>query len=113
MVTENSIILAQAARCTGEQGFFWQMHDYLFEHQGIGTQAEILQAASSVGTNIKLFASCMEAEKYVADINVDLNVGKKFNIQGTPTIFINNYRLPAGEIPVVTLQEIIKEIASQ
>jgi protein-disulfide isomerase len=110
VVTDNSIVLAHAARCAGEQGFFWQMHDYLFANQGLGTQEEVLKGAVSVGANSKLFATCMDSEKFASDISTDLNVGKKFNLSGTPTIFINNYQLPAGEIPEETLKEIISEI---
>lgn len=110
VVTQNSAILSRTARCAGEQGLFWPMHDYLFDHQGIGSQEEILKAAKEVGLKTKEFAICMENEKYSQEITYDLNVGKKFNLAGTPSIFINNYQLPAGEIPKETLEQIISEI---
>ena len=49
-----SIKASEAARCAGDQGKFWQYHDYLFTHQNGENQGNF----SSL--NLKLFAKEME-----------------------------------------------------
>ena len=110
VVTNDSNALAMAGRCAGEQGLFWKMHDYLFENQGIKTETELIEAAKAIGAKTAQFTTCLQTKKYQTEITNDLNFGVGQKIEGTPTIYINNYRLPTGEIPLATLQEIIKEI---
>ena len=59
---------AAAARCAGDQGKFWQYHDYLFENQDGENEGafnrEILdQIATAVGLDMDAFGCCMEGER--------------------------------------------------
>src|SRR5213078_694063 len=51
------LVAAHAARCAGEQGQFWGMHDRLFDqHDRLGTGI-ILQLASDLRLNEKTFVA--------------------------------------------------------
>lgn len=111
VITEYSQDLALAARCAGEQGLFWPMHDRLYLRQGqITTQEEMKNAALQVGANEKKFQSCMEKKKYLVDIEQDIQDGKKLGVKATPSWIING-RFIAGDIPYGYLIKLIEEIS--
>jgi len=46
---------AEAAEAAGAQDKFWQMHEYLFEHQEVLDDRHLLEYAKRVGSDIKRF----------------------------------------------------------
>lgn len=92
---ENSVDLALAARCAGEQGKFWDMHDQLFANQAVlNTTGEplkntIYNLAGTIGVNAALFDKCFEDQKYVTSIATDFNDALALKVEGTPSWFIN------------------------
>jgi protein-disulfide isomerase len=110
IVTDDSLRLALAARCASEQKMFWPMHDYLFEHQGEEPVAMIMAGAKSLNLDLQQYYNCLKTQKYLPQIRKDWAEGQSLNLQGTPTIFINDYQLPPGEIPADVLEKIFSEI---
>ncbi|MBU6414953.1 DsbA family protein [Patescibacteria group bacterium] len=100
---DESISAAHAARCAGEQGKFWQYHDYLFkymwdnyygkgksgENVGAFSEAHLLQFAGAVGLNQDDFSACMKLGKYHDAITASTDTGKQHGVNGTPGIFVN------------------------
>jgi protein-disulfide isomerase len=88
-----SIQAAEAARCAGDQGKFWEYHDYLFNHQdgenrGGFADAKLKTFASTLGLNQSSFDQCLDSNKYekaVADSAVE---GRNAGVSGTPKGFI-------------------------
>jgi len=107
VVQEYSALLALAGRCAGEQGLFWPMHDKLFQNQGVSTTDQLAALANQVGADLARFNDCMNKQKYLPQIKKDLEDGKKFNISGTPTFFINGYKIE-GDIPYDIFIKIIE-----
>lgn len=103
----NSLDLAMAARCAGEQGLFWTMHDKLFALQGQFATSSLPDLAVSVGANRTAFTSCFNSKKYLRDIQIDYSTGESLDVAGTPTFFINGYKYE-GEIPEDKFEEIIQ-----
>ena len=101
---ENSIDLSMAARCAGEQGSFWEMHDQLFANQdnlkvtGDELKTILYNLAGSLGLEEKAFSSCYENKKYLNDISADYADATTLQIKGTPSWFLNN-QLVSGHIP--------------
>lgn len=101
---ENSIDLSMAARCAGEQGFFWEMHDQLFANQdalsGTGEELKsvVYSLAGTLGLNAARFDNCYQAKKYLTNISADLADANTLKVKGTPTWFINERSL-SGYIP--------------
>lgn len=101
---ENSVDLAMAARCAGEQGYFWEMHDQLYANQdGLKVTGDefkniIYGLAGSLGLNAETFDSCYQSKKYLKNISADYADASTLQIKGTPSWFLNN-QLVSGYIP--------------
>ncbi len=84
---------AEAARCAGDQGKFWQYHDYLFTHQngenkGAFVDANLKSFAATLGLNTTTFSQCLDSGKYTQAINDSATEGKTAGVNGTPKGFI-------------------------
>ncbi len=73
---------AEAAHCAGDQGKFWQYHDYLFDHQGQengGTfsDANLKGFAKDLGLDTAAFNKCFDSNKYEQRITDEFQSGNK------------------------------------
>ncbi|KKQ59769.1 MAG: DSBA oxidoreductase [Parcubacteria group bacterium GW2011_GWE2_38_18] len=105
-ISEQSMDLTTAARCAGEQGLFWQMHDKLYEQQGVKTKEELSALATQIGVNTANFNNCQNSNKHQIQIQKDLADAARLDVQGTPTWFINGYKFE-GDIPEETMERMI------
>ncbi len=80
---------AEAARCAGEQGKFWEFHDALFADQSNQKEADLAAHARTLGLDEKSFQSCLGSGKYTPKVEEDLQDGSRVGITGTPGFFIN------------------------
>lgn len=108
---------ANAARCANEQGKFWDYHDYLYSHQGSEdsttfSKDNLKKFAVSLGLNADQFNQCIDSNKYAQAVTDDLNAGKGYGVNGTPTIFINGVEIVGAEPYSVFQQVIDQEIAN-
>jgi len=83
---------AEAAEAAAAQDKFWQMHDYLFEHQKALDDAHLFEYAKKVGLDIDKFKKEMSEHVYAPLINKSLKSGIDSGVEGTPTFFINGER---------------------
>ena len=83
---------AEAAEAASAQDKFWQMHDYLFEHQKALDDHHLLEYAQKVGLDIERFKKEFSGHIYAPIINESLKSGIDSGVQGTPTFFINGER---------------------
>ncbi len=87
-IHKNAFKAAEAARCAGEQGKFWEMHDRLFANQQALASNNLPQHAQALGLDVPKFQHCLDSEKYAADIRKDLAEGQKAGVTGTPGFFL-------------------------
>jgi protein-disulfide isomerase len=85
---------AKFARCAGEQGKFWQMHDYLFAHQEPITDSSKL--AGSIGLDAAKFEACLAAEKYDVAIQRSIASAERLHVDGTPAFLIGTLSEDGG-----------------
>jgi protein-disulfide isomerase len=97
---------AEAARCAGEQGKFWEYHDLLFGSQAQATPADFKRFAEQLKLDANNFATCLDSGKHAAAVASDVQEGTRLGITGTPTFFING-RLVVGALPLEAFQRII------
>jgi len=109
VIAEYSALLALAGRCAGEQGLFWPMHDKLFQNQSVNTVDQLSALAKQVGVDTLRFNDCITKQKYLPQIQKDLSDGQAFGNTGTPTYFINGYKV-SGDIPYDVFVKIIEEL---
>ncbi len=114
IISEQSASLALAARCAGEQGLFWPMHDRLFINQGIKEKSEILLAAKQSGVEINKFETCFDAQIYLPQIEKDYNDATALGIAntGTPVWFVNGHQI-SGDIPEDIFTKLIENILNK
>lgn len=83
---------AEAAEAAAAQNKFWQMHDYLFEHQEALDDHHLTVYAQRVGLDTDRFKREMSEHIYAPAIMESLKQGIKSGVQGTPTFFLNGVR---------------------
>ncbi len=89
----DSLDFAQTARCAGEQGGFWAMHDFLFKHFDTVDIARLAEYASALGLDGEGLTACVKSGRYRKPIEADAALAQKAGVQGTPTFFIDGRRL--------------------
>jgi len=99
---------AEASRCAGEQGKFWEYHDLLFGNPEKLTQSGLMALAQTAKLDERQFVSCLSSGKYRADVERDLQDGIRAGVMGTPGIFING-RLLSGAQPEEVYERMVRE----
>ena len=82
------LVSAHAARCAGEQGKYWEMHDRLFDQHARLGSGIILQLAKALRLNDKAFAKCMDSQKHIQAILADRDTATRLGFRGTPGFLI-------------------------
>jgi protein-disulfide isomerase len=85
---------AEAAYCAGDQGQFWQFHDFLFanhtgENVGDYTTRKLEAMAEALNLDMNAFTSCTSSGKYAEQILQDSKDGIAAGIQATPSFIIS------------------------
>lgn len=114
LVTEHpqALLGAMAAECAHEQGKFWEMHDKIFENQNGITEAGLKSYAVQLGLNSVQFGECLSSNKFLDEIERDLQDGYAAGVRATPTLFING-GMVSGAMPYETLEKIITNELAQ
>ena len=103
---------AEAARCAGDQGRFWEYHDLLFaNHQSLAPD-DLKRHAATMKLDLGQFAACLERGRHRAEVTADLEEGTRQGIQATPTVFING-RAVIGAQPFDVYEKLIQEELSR
>jgi protein-disulfide isomerase len=87
---------AEAARCAGDQGKYWEMHDTIFEEQnkfGSGTisnltESDVKNWAEKIGIDTAEFDSCLDSGKYSQAVSANFSEGSQIGVSGTPSFVV-------------------------
>lgn len=88
----NAQLSAEAAEAAGAQGKFWEMHDYLFEHESLPDYDELVDYAGEIGLDVEQFKQALANGVYAERVREDFLSGVRSGVNGTPTFFINGMR---------------------
>lgn len=84
---------AEVAEAAGEQGKYWEMHDYLFANQA-NFSDEVYQAgAKKIGLDMDKFNEALKSSKFKSLIQDDISFGVTHGVNSTPTFFLNGRKL--------------------
>jgi len=108
VVQGSSLDFALAAVCAHKQNRFWALHDKLFQSQGSVTPGTLTDVAKKIGLDVVTFQSCLQNKMTQAQIKKDYYAAQEGAVKGTPTFFINGYKLQ-GVIPLESWEQIIKK----
>jgi protein-disulfide isomerase len=89
----NAKVAAEAALAAHRQGKFWEFHDALFQNQQRLDRAALEEHAKTAGLNVGAFKKSLDSKEFAAIVDSDLQLGKKVNVSGTPTLFVNGNRV--------------------
>ncbi len=92
----DAMLAAEAARCAGDQGKFWPMHDALFGDVSKLDENGLIAAAESVKLEMVVFRSCLENGKHKTEIQNDMQVASSLQINGTPSFLVG--KSTGGEV---------------
>jgi protein-disulfide isomerase len=97
----------EAARCASDQGKFWPYHKALFA--GPPKQPDQLPAvAQETGLDLASFKACVASGKHQAAVQKEVEEGKRLDVTGTPTFFING-RVLTGAQPLEAFVRVIDD----
>jgi protein-disulfide isomerase len=100
---------AEAAECAAREGKFWDMHNWLFEHQRELDEIHIHDAATAILLDAGRFSSCLED---VADkVDQEIRAAAPLAIPGTPTFFVGR-RLPNGGVRTTARMSGVPDLAT-
>lgn len=91
---------AVAARCAGEQGKYWDMHDHLFAKSGEYGAGDFPAYGRALGLNGAVFSSCLKTAKYKDVIFRDRDEGNEIGFRGTPGFVLMRSKRAEGETPI-------------
>lgn len=96
-----SMKAAEASECASEQGKFWEMYHKLFADNkaGIMSEVQFKEDAKSLGLDTAKFDQCLFQEKYKNKVTEQMLEARSFNVNGTPTTFIND-EIVVGAYPM-------------
>jgi len=84
---------AETAEAASAQGKFWEMHDFLYEHQDIlGDEDKILAGAKKFQLDTLKLAREVTQHTYLNRIKQDFSGGVRSGVNGTPTFYVNEIR---------------------
>jgi len=90
----DSVTAAEAAYCAGDQGMFWDMHDLIFNNQGVertgwANDRYMAEIAATLNLNMDDYNACMSDGKYASRVSQDAKDGLALGVQSTPTFIIS------------------------
>jgi protein-disulfide isomerase len=92
-IHKNAFKAAEAARCAGEQGKYWEMHDRLYANQQ--TLEPWKPHAEAIGLDAAKFEECLNSGREAANVRSDMAQAEKAGLTGTPSFFLA-YTDPKG-----------------
>ena len=85
---ENARRAATAGRCAAEQGKFWEMRHLMIVNAEQLRPDNLVAYAASLKLDAPKFRSCLESDRFKAQIDQDIAEGEVAGVQGTPSFVI-------------------------
>jgi protein-disulfide isomerase len=85
---ENARRAATAGRCAAEQGKYWEMRHLMIVNAEQLRPDNLIAYAASVKLDVPKFKSCLESDRFKAQIDQDIAEGEVAGVQGTPSFVI-------------------------
>ena len=96
-----SVLAANAAACSADEGKFLALHKMLYqtqprENSGAWTNESLVAAGESVGITSESYKKCVNNGEYAGWVNNVAAAAAQEDVNSTPTIFINGKELKRG-----------------
>jgi protein-disulfide isomerase len=97
---------AEASRCAGEQGKYWEYHDLLFAYSDKQGREDLIEDARNLKLDDQQFEACLSSDRYKRQIEQDVQLASRAGIVSTPGFFING-TFVSGAQPAEVFEKII------
>ena len=104
---ENAERAAIASVEAARQAAFWPYHDLLFAHQDRLNDVDLVGYADSLGLDGEAFERALRERTHAAAVAADAALGRGLGVTGTPTFFVNGYRL-VGVPPLWVFEDVLR-----
>jgi protein-disulfide isomerase len=117
-IGQESTATANAAACAGDVGKFWEMHDFLYNHQapensGFWTTDQLIAALQTVGAYTPQTQQCVKSGKYNRWVSQQADAASKRGVTATPAVYVNNQVLSDNSTPQALVTAVDNALASQ
>jgi protein-disulfide isomerase len=85
---ENAHIAATAGRCAAEQGKYWEMRHVMIVNAASLKEDNLVTYAGNVKMDVPKFKTCLDSDKFKAQIDKDIAEGGVAGVTGTPSFVI-------------------------
>jgi protein-disulfide isomerase len=114
----NSIAASIAARCAGDQGLYWQMHDLLLARQtrwatDRDPNGRFREIADDLALDGGEFGRCLSEQRHLDRVMAVRKYGDQMGVSSTPTIFLNGRRLEPTEFDYTAIEGLIQEAVTE
>lgn len=95
----DSMTAAEGTECAAQQDKFWEYHNIVYAHQGIGFTPDNLTAlADQLELDTAAFESCLANFPERVSLEEDIRLAQIMGVRGTPAFLVNGVPL-AGAYP--------------
>jgi len=111
---KDAMAASLAAECAKDQGSdetYYQYHDKLFAEQKLD-RASLISYASELELNTEEFTQCLDDQKFLSEIQHDMEEGQTAGITGTPGFIING-KIISGAQPFEAFEAAIEEALAE
>lgn len=93
---------ANAARCAGDQGKFWDFHDLLYrtqagENSGAFARDRLKALGATLGLEPGAFGTCVDSGTHGGAVQADFATTHSLGMNGTPTFIIGGQRIVGAQ----------------
>jgi len=78
--------------CAGQQGFFWEMHELIFENNRKLSKDLFLQFAYQIKLDISNFKRCLSSSEAKQTVDNNISEGELIGVRGTPAFFVGKIK---------------------
>ncbi|MDH5463186.1 MAG: DsbA family protein [Nitrosopumilus sp.] len=120
IIGPDSITIHAGSYCAGEQGLYWEYHDFVYANQGHENggwaRSENLKLLVSGidGLNTDSFNECLDSKKYEQRINDNKKIASDAGARSTPTFIVISQdgaaEMITGAQPYGTFQVLVDEM---
>ncbi len=110
---------ANAAACVNESGLtkYWDFHNLLYgaahdswaSLSGLNLDNKLIEIAGVVGANANSVKTCLTAQKYLSQVQIDNQLGADLELGGTPAFVVGGYFF-SGALPLEAWREVFKAL---
>ncbi|MBL8895245.1 MAG: Na+/H+ antiporter NhaA, partial [Rhizobiales bacterium] len=84
--------ISRIAEAAGKQGFFWPMHDWLYEAERPQTPRDAIAYAEALGLDMARLRQDVDSAETRTHVEEDIAQGRANGVTETPTIFVDGLR---------------------